>query len=223
MPCPPHRGGGMKLLAGLVALFAIAGAGTATQGAVAGQPAGWTGDTGSVGTQVDAMLPDGYSNPRSAEQAVAWALSQVGVVRDAGFCLRFAGFGIWAQFRPGSAYPVWTGPQRAAPHRGCPRGALVVWSSAIGRGHGHIAISLGDGRMVSTTSAAVSILPIQGFSDSAYYGWMPLVFTSDKSHHKNPGRGVVRSPTRVVDAGSAPPGTRTPNPLVKSQLLCQLS
>jgi len=57
-----------------------------------------------------------------------------------------------------------------------PRGALVVWSSAIGRGHGHIAISLGDGRMVSTTSAAVSILPIQGFSDSAYYGWMPPYF-----------------------------------------------
>ncbi len=168
----------MKLLAGLVALFAIAGAGTATQGAVAGQPAGWTGDMGSVGTQVDAMLPDGYSNPRSAEQAVAWALSQVGVVRDAGFCLRFVDLAYGRSSGPGSAYLVWTGSPAALHHTSGmpPRGALVVWSSAIGRGHGHIAISLGDGRMVSTTSAAVSILPIQGFSDSAYYGWMPPYF-----------------------------------------------
>lgn len=168
----------MKLLVGLVALFAIAGAGTATQATVAGQPAGWTGDVGVVGTAVDAMLPAGYSNPRSAEEAVAWALSQVGVARDAGYCLRFVDLAYGRSSGPASAYLVWTGSPAALHHTSGmpPRGALVVWSSAIGRGHGHIAISLGDGRMVSTTSGEIAILQIQGFSDSAYFGWMPPYF-----------------------------------------------
>lgn len=167
----------MKLLAGLVALIAIAGAGTATQGAAAGQPAGWTGDVAGVSAEVDTMLPSGYTNPRTAEQAVAWALSQVGVHRDSGYCLRFVDLAYGRTSGPASAYLVWTGSPAAMHHSGMPpRGALVVWSSAIGRGHGHIAISLGDGRMVSTTSGAVSILQIQGFSDAAYYGWMPPYF-----------------------------------------------
>jgi hypothetical protein len=178
----------MKLLAGLVALFAITGAGTAAMGAAAGQPTGSLNEpsagvlwelAASPGTSdVDTMLPSGYRNPRSAGQAVAWALSQVGVHRDAGYCLRFVDLAFGRSSGPASAYLVWTRAPSAL-HRTSgipPRGAIVVWSSAIGRGHGHIAISLGDGRMVSTTSGAVSILPIEGFSDSAYYGWMPPYF-----------------------------------------------
>lgn len=177
----------MKLLAGLVALFAITGAGTATMGAAAGQPggtlteqpaAGWGLASDPGGTPVDAQLPTDYRNPRSAEQAVTWAVSQVGVYRDAGYCLRFVDLAYGRSSGPASAYLVWTRSPSAL-HRTSgmpPRGAIVVWSSAIGGGHGHIAISLGDGRMVSTTSGAVSILPIKGFSDSAYYGWMPPYF-----------------------------------------------
>lgn len=77
-----------------------------------------------------------------------------------------------------SAYLVWTQAPPELRHTSGtpPPGAVVVWSSAIGDGHGHIAISLGDGRMVSTTDGAVSVLPIAGFSDSAYYGWMPPYF-----------------------------------------------
>lgn len=177
----------MKLLAGLVALFAITGAGTATMGAAAGQPAGslaeqplGLSEAGAVMnvSDVDALLPSGYHNPRSADQAVAWALSQVGVHRDSGYCLRFVDLAYGRASGPASAYLVWTRSPSAL-HRTSgipPRGAVVVWSSAIGGGHGHIAISLGDGRMVSTTSGAVSILPIKGFSDSAYYGWMPPYF-----------------------------------------------
>lgn len=169
----------MRLLAALVSLFAIAGAGTAATGAAAGQPSGEFASVGPVvAGDVDALLPAGYRNPRTSEQAVAWALSQVGVSRDAGYCLRFVDLAYGRTSGPASAYLVWTGSP-ASLHRTSgtpPRGALVLWSSAIGRGHGHIAISLGDGRMVSTTSGAVSILPIRGFSDSAYYGWMPPYF-----------------------------------------------
>lgn len=177
----------MKLLAGLVALFAITGAGTATMGAAAGQPGGtltespaaaWESGVNLAGADVDTQLPSGYRNPRSAQQAVEWALGQVGMYRDAGYCLRFVDLAYGRSSGPASAYLVWTRSPSAL-HRTSgmpPRGAIVVWSSAIGGGHGHIAISLGDGRMVSTTSGAVSILPIRGFSDSAYYGWMPPYF-----------------------------------------------
>ena len=40
---------------------------------------------------VDAMLPAGYTNGRTATQAVAYALTQVGLWRDSGYCLRFVG------------------------------------------------------------------------------------------------------------------------------------
>ena len=52
------------------------------------------------------------------------------------------------------------------------------WNGSIGGGAGHIAISLGDGRMVTTTRGAVDIRAIRGFAASAYLGWMPPYFTS---------------------------------------------
>lgn len=163
----------MKLLVALVAMFAVAGAGTAAT-------AGTTPDVGAVGSTaaVDGLLPADYTNPRSAAEAVAWARGQVGTVRDVGHCLRFVDLAFGRASGPPSAYLVWTqAPAELRHTTGTPpAGAVVVWSSAIGGGHGHIAISLGDGRMVSTTDSAVSILPIAGFSDSAYYGWMPPYF-----------------------------------------------
>ena len=62
--------------------------------------------------------------------------------------------------------------------RHAPRGAVVLWNSSIGGGAGHIAISLGDGRIVTTTSGAVAIRTIRGFAPSAYLGWMPPYFRS---------------------------------------------
>ncbi|HPJ17655.1 MAG: hypothetical protein H6524_00415 [Actinobacteria bacterium] len=173
----------MKIFAGLLALFAVATAGSAGAGVAAvgnTDPASavWVSDPGGDGTQVDAGLPVGYRNPRSAEEAVRWALGQVGVNRDTGHCLRFVNLAYGRPSGPPSAYLVWT---RSNPnlHRFTgppPRGSVVVWSNAIGGGHGHIGVSLGDGTMVSTTSGAVSILSIKGYADSAYFGWMPPYF-----------------------------------------------
>lgn len=169
----------------LIVLFALACAGSASMGAAAvSQPEnaelmGATDPAGSVGTaQVDSLLPDGYQNPRSAEEAVQWALSQVGVFRDSGYCLRFVDLAFGRGSGPPSAYMVWARSHPSLHHFDAdpPRGAVVVWSNSIGRGHGHIAISVGNGRMVSTTGGAVAILPIRGFADSAYFGWMPPYF-----------------------------------------------
>ncbi len=171
----------VKLLAALVALFTLAGAGSAVVAATAvtTDPASATLPLTGLGpSEVDALLPDGYRNPRTADQAVQWALSQVGVYRDSGYCLRFVDLAYGRTSGPASAYQVWT-HSPAALHQVSgtpPRGAVVVWSSAIGDGHGHIAVSLGDGRMVSTTGGAVAVLQIRGFADDAYLGWMPPYF-----------------------------------------------
>ncbi|MGB8019639.1 MAG: lytic transglycosylase domain-containing protein [Candidatus Nanopelagicales bacterium] len=134
---------------------------------------------------VDAMLPPGYRNGRTAGQAVAYALTQVGVWRDAGYCLRFIGRAVY--HRPGgtipSAHMVWDNAPASQRHPrdfNPPRGAIALWSSRIGRGHGHIAISLGGGKMVTTTRGAVAIANITGFADPAYLGWMPPYFRSSR-------------------------------------------
>ncbi len=134
---------------------------------------------------VDAMLPAGYRNGRTAEQAVAYALTQVGVWRDAGYCLRFVGRVVYQRPWDGGsidyAYQVWDNAP-AYMHRprdfDAPRGAIVLWSSRIGGGAGHIAISLGNGKMITTTRGAVAITSIRGFADHAYLGWMPPYFRS---------------------------------------------
>lgn len=139
----------------------------------------------SPGADVDAMLPPGYRNGRSASAAVAWALSQVGAWRDAGYCLRFVARNAYHRPWDGGSIPeahvVWDNAPAWLRHPGdhaAPRGAVVLWDSSIGGGAGHIAISLGDGRMVTTTRGAVAILPIRTFAPRAYLGWMPPYFTS---------------------------------------------
>lgn len=166
------------MTAGLAGAFAVlvfaAGLSAATQGTAHPIALGATSAEVSL-----AELPEGWSNPRTPEQAVAWALSQVGVARDSGHCLRFVDLAYGHASGPPSAYLVWT---QSPPmlHRvrdfNPPRGALVVWSSGLGGGHGHIAIALGDGRMVSTTESVVSVIPIAGYADQFYYGWMPPYF-----------------------------------------------
>lgn len=135
------------------------------------------------GEDIDSALPVGYRNVRSAAQAVAWAQTQVGVFRDAGYCLRFVAtaFGPPQSGRNiAEAHHVWDNTPAQYRHPGdrdAPRGAILLWSDTIGSGAGHIAISLGNGQMITTTRGAVSIRPIIHFADSAYLGWMPPYFT----------------------------------------------
>jgi hypothetical protein len=134
---------------------------------------------------VDAMLPPGYTNGRSATQAVAYALTQVGQWRDSGYCLRFVGRVVYQRPYDGAsineAHMVWDNAPATLRYPrdfDAPRGAIVLWNASIGGGAGHIAISLGGGKMVTTTGGAISIRNIVGFSDRAYLGWMPPYFRS---------------------------------------------
>jgi cell wall-associated NlpC family hydrolase len=119
---------------------------------------------------------------------VTWALGQVGVWRDAGYCLRFVGREAFERPWDGAsiarAHQVWDNAPAQLRRRGdfaAPRGAILLWSSSIGGGAGHIAISLGGGQMITTTRGAVTITRIRGFADGAYLGWMPPYFRSSAS------------------------------------------
>ena len=110
------------------------------------------------------MLPAGYANGRTATQAVAYALTQVGQWRDSGYCLRFVGRVVYQRPYDGAsineAHMVWDNApasMRYARDFDAPRGAIVLWNASIGGGAGHIAISLGGGKMVTTTGGAISI------------------------------------------------------------------
>ena len=166
----------MRTLITTIIVFVVAGAGSVSAGLAGEGPPART--TGTAVGQVDSALPDGYRNPRSAQRAVGWALRQVGVFRDSGYCLRFVNLAYGRPSGPPSAYLVWTrsNPRLHRTDWDAPRGSVVLWSSAIGGGHGHIGISLGDGRMVSTTDGPISVLPIRGYADDAYLGWMPPYF-----------------------------------------------
>ena len=124
--------------------------------------------------------------PRGGEVPhVDTALTQVGIWRDSGYCLRFVGRAVYARPWDGAsidhAHQVWDNAPTSLRHPrdfDAPRGAILLWSSAIGGGSGHIAISLGRGKMVTTTGGAVAIRSTAGFSDRAYLGWMPPYFRS---------------------------------------------
>ena len=112
-------------------------------------------------------------------------MGQVGAWRDAAYCLRFVGRAAYQRPPDGGsidhAHQVWDNAPTTLRHPGdyaAPRGAIVLWDGTIGGGSGHIAISLGDGRMVTTTSGAVAVRSIRGFAPRAYLGWMPPYFRS---------------------------------------------
>lgn len=142
--------------------------------------------------EVDTLMPGGRTNPRSAPQAIAWAQQQIGatVLPDGtpqnGHCLRFVTLAYGYSSGYLHAYDVWTHAPQNLLHRrdwNAPPGAVVVWSNAggLGGGAGHIGISIGGGKMISTSGSTVRIMPIRGngyVPDANYVGWMPPLVTA---------------------------------------------
>lgn len=141
---------------------------------------------------VDRLMPDGRSNPRSATDAITWARALIGatVLPDgtpqSGHCLRYVTLAYGHTSGYLYAHMVWDAAPAGIRHPGDwnpPPGAVVVWSNAggLGGGAGHIAISIGGGEMLTTSGTTVQIMPIRNngyVPDSNYYGWMPPLVTA---------------------------------------------
>lgn len=121
----------------------------------------------------------------AADKAIAWMSAQLGSRKYDGLCLAAvyqaylsAGRNITAGLPYGpshdSAYSYWTvARNRHAGDRNPPRGALVFFRSAAGA-PGHVAISLGNGQMISTwdgRTRGIHTMAIRAYDPSRYLGW----------------------------------------------------
>jgi len=122
----------------------------------------------------------------AAEKAIAWMATRSGSRQYDGLCLAAvyqaylaAGKNITAGLPYGpshdSAYSFWTVAGNKHPgDRNAPRGALVFFRSAVGA-PGHVAISLGNGQMISTydgRTAGIHTMAINSYDPSRYLGWV---------------------------------------------------
>jgi len=136
------------------------------------------------GTSVAAPVPT-----RSvADRAIAWMSAQTGSTRFDRYCLAAvhqaylsAGRDITAGLpfaaAHGSAATYWSVARDRHPgDHNAPRGALVFFAASRPGGDGHVAIALGDGRMITTwdgRTAGIHVMPIAAYDQRLYLGWAP--------------------------------------------------
>jgi hypothetical protein len=121
----------------------------------------------------------------AAEKAIGWMTARQGSRQYDGLCLAAvyraylsAGRDITRGLPYGpshdSAYSYWSvARDRHAGDRNPPRGALVFFRSAAGA-PGHVAISLGNGQMISTwdgRTRGIHTMAISAYDPSRYLGW----------------------------------------------------
>lgn len=91
-----------------------------------------------------------------------------------GYVARMMGLPASGTPNPKTAYHAWqVSPYKHAGDTRPPQGALVYWGPRIGGGAGHVAISLGNGDMVSTHSKGgkPAVYRIGSLSPENYLGW----------------------------------------------------
>ena len=126
-------------------------------------------------------------NPRNPAQAIAWARTLI-TGKDtglSGLCDHFVALAYgWGH--SGDAYALKTWANHAEQHKGDknpPAGALVVWSYNGPNNMGHIALSSGGGKIISTDvpgHGQVGEVPLTWFAKNwpsfTYLGWIQPCF-----------------------------------------------
>jgi cell wall-associated NlpC family hydrolase len=121
------------------------------------------------------------ANPRSAQDAVNYGLSCIGGPTIwHGLCDHFVAecYG-WGASGYGSALQQWFAMPQHNSDQNPPLGALVFWKSLP---YGHVALSCGDGTVLSTDidiPGGVSRVPLSTIGSKwgiAYLGWTPAIF-----------------------------------------------
>lgn len=146
-------------------------------GAFGAEFAGLDGDPGEWIPKADEVHRNCTRTPR---QYVRWAQSRVGSSWGYHRCLAFVSTVVSGGEGRGGQYAryVWerkpggtlTWPGDYSP----PIGAILVWNGNFGGGAGHIAVSVGGGKMITTTdgSPGIDVWPITRYRSPAYYGGM---------------------------------------------------
>lgn len=109
----------------------------------------------------------GGSSSSRAESAISWYMQRVGQVVYDGNCEKAVENAYGVDLVYTSARANWNSRVQRTPYSAAPRGALVFYDTSA---NAHVAISLGDGRVVSTSvNHKIGIVPIGYFQNPM--GW----------------------------------------------------
>jgi uncharacterized protein YraI len=112
----------------------------------------FTGSDGRVADDCNYVGAPPHSNPRGSNGAINWAFNHIGSAAYEGLCLHFVALAYgyshagWATAEIGGDYIASHGLMRSGVP---PRGALVWYHNSSG--DGHVALSLGEGKVISTS------------------------------------------------------------------------
>jgi cell wall-associated NlpC family hydrolase len=125
-------------------------------------------------TATAALAKSAQRNAHAAEveTAIDRFQSRIGTTRYEGYCERAVENAYGTQGNYASAIADWHAREQHTDWRHAPRGALVFYNTSA---NGHVAISLGDGRVVSSSAHhQVGIVPVDFFQHPL--GWAPSPF-----------------------------------------------
>jgi hypothetical protein len=105
------------------------------------------------------------------EGAIQRFESRIGTTRYEGYCERAVENAFGTQGHYGSAIQDWRSQDQHTDFRNAPRGAMVFYNTSS---NGHVALSLGDGRVVSSSAhGRVGIVPIDHFQRPLGWAYAP--------------------------------------------------
>jgi hypothetical protein len=105
------------------------------------------------------------------EDAIQRFESRIGTTRYEGYCERAVENAFGTQGHYGSAIQDWHSQDQHTDWRNAPRGAMVFYNTSS---NGHVALSLGDGRVVSSSAHGhVGIVPIDHFQRPLGWAYAP--------------------------------------------------
>ncbi|GAA4787739.1 hypothetical protein GCM10023200_22480 [Actinomycetospora chlora] len=112
-----------------------------------------------------------HAHDAKIEDAISLFESRIGTTRYEGYCERAVENAFGTQGHYGSAIQDWHSQDQHTDFRNAPRGAMVFYNTSS---NGHVALSLGDGRVVSSSAhGRVGIVPIDHFQRPLGWAYAP--------------------------------------------------
>jgi cell wall-associated NlpC family hydrolase len=112
-----------------------------------------------------------HQHDQVIEGAIQRFESRIGTTRYEGYCERAVENAFGTQGHYGSAIQDWRSQDQHTDFRNAPRGAMVFYNTSS---NGHVALSLGDGRVVSSSAhGRVGIVPIDHFQRPLGWAYAP--------------------------------------------------
>lgn len=105
------------------------------------------------------------------ENAIQRFESRIGTTSYEGYCERAVENAFGTQYHYASAIQDWRSQDQHSDWQNAPRGAMVFYDTSS---NGHVALSLGDGRVVSSSAhGRVGIVPIDHFQHPLGWAYAP--------------------------------------------------